>query len=99
MKKLFVILFSAVLFLAGCGDREPLTPPDDIITAEQAQNIVFEKAGVEAQDVTNLQTNLDYDDSRRIWEYEIEFDVGTSEYDSEVNAKDGTVIKFEHDKY
>ena len=58
---------------------------------EKAKEIAFSKAGVTASSVTNLEVELDCDDGILI--YEVEFNVGTNEYEYDINAKDGNIIK------
>lgn len=70
----------------------------EFISSEQAQTIVFERAGVKKEDVTQLETELDYDDDRKEWEYDIEFNVGKTEYGAEVNAVSGEIVKFDKDR-
>lgn len=65
------------------------------ISKDKAKAVAFERAGVKAKDVTRLQIELDYDDDRRIWEYEIDFQVGKMKYEISVNAVIGTITAFE----
>ncbi len=67
------------------------------ISKDKAKAVAFERAGVNAKDVTRLQIELDYDDDRRIWEYEIDFQVGKMEYDICVNAVIGTITSYENE--
>ena len=66
------------------------------ITIEEAQNIALSHAGVSAADARFTKTKLDYDDG--ISKYEIEFVVGTYEYDYEINAANGTIIEYDIDR-
>lgn len=64
------------------------------ISKDKAKAVAFERAGVNAKDVTRLEIELDYDDDRRIWEYELDFRVGKMEYEVSVNAVIGTITSF-----
>lgn len=70
--------------------REPISRDD-------AQRIAFEKAGVTRGDVSLYRIQLDYDDDRRRWEYEIDFYVGGVEYDITLNATDGAILSYERE--
>jgi len=69
--------------------------PDGVtfIGIEEAQRIVFENAGVTAEEVTVTKAKLDFEKGAYV--YEIEFKKGTVEYDYEINAVTGAIIKFE----
>ena len=71
--------------------------PDGVIFigVEEAQRIVLENAGVTAEEVTVTKAKLDFEKGAYV--YEIEFKKGTVEYDYEINAVTGAVIKFEID--
>lgn len=61
------------------------------IGTEKAKEIAFSKAGVTANDVYDLEIELDCDDGILI--YEVEFKSGKNEYEYDINAKDGSIIK------
>lgn len=64
-------------------------------TAEQAKNTALAHAGIDASDVTFINAHLDYDDG--IYAYEGKFYYGNYEYEFEVDADSGAIIKFEMD--
>ena len=66
------------------------------IGAEKAKEIAFNKAGVKSSSVTNLDVEFDCDNGILI--YDVEFDVGNNEYDYEINAKDGSIVKEDVEK-
>ena len=66
------------------------------ITQEEALNIVLEYAGVNRSDIRELECELDSDDGMRY--YEIEFKCNGYEYEAEVNAHTGSIMKFEKDR-
>ncbi len=58
---------------------------------EKAKEIAFNDAGVTSTNITELEIELDCDDGILI--YEVEFKSGSNEYDYDINAKDGNIIK------
>lgn len=70
-------------------NKNALPSPD--IDAETAKSIAFQHAGVAADSVFDLQVDLDYE--RGILVYEIDFQVAANEYEYDINAFDGSVIK------
>ena len=83
------------------NDKLPDTPDHDHeltfdhITAEEAKQIALSHAGVAEADARAVQTELDFD--RGVEVYEVEFSVGRVEYEYEINAETGEVIKAERD--
>lgn len=67
----------------------------DYIGVEKAQSIAFSHAGITEADVLGLHTKLDYEDGLMV--YDVEFYAGEYEYDYEINAKTGDVVKSEKD--
>ena len=63
---------------------------------QAAKSAALAHAGVSAADVTGLRCELDEDGGR--WVYEIEFRAGGVEYEYEIAAADGTVLKAEQDR-
>ena len=79
-------------------DAENYTKPSSsntVISADEARQIALKHAGVSASNVRYDKTELDYDDG--VQKYEIEFRVGQMEYEYEINAVTGTVLKAERD--
>lgn len=68
--------------------------PQDLkdIGIDKAKEAALAHAGFKASDVNFTKTKLDYDDGQQV--YEIEFVKGNTEYDYDINAADGAVIKF-----
>lgn len=64
----------------------------DNITAEEAKTAALNHAGLNASEVTFTKAELDYDDGRA--EYEIEFYSESDEYEYDINAVTGSVIKY-----
>lgn len=71
-------------------------PDGGLITAQEAESIALEYAGLTAEDAGNIRSKLDYDDG--IAEYEVEFKHGGYEYEFEINASNGNIIKSEIDR-
>ncbi|OON92341.1 MAG: hypothetical protein ATN34_02565 [Epulopiscium sp. Nele67-Bin002] len=66
------------------------------LTKDQAKAIAFAHAGVNASNVRDLEIEFDNDDGRRI--YEIEWEVGNTEYECDIDAVTGNILKFEVDR-
>ncbi len=75
------------------GNTQPADPSTTKITAEKAKEIALNHAGVKSSDVTGYKSNLDWDDGVSV--YELEFRAGSYEYDYEINAVTGAVLKSE----
>lgn len=61
----------------------------------RARDIAFSHAGVSSDSVSNYECHLDDDDG--IMNYEIEFECGNCDYEYEIEAVSGAVIKYERD--
>ncbi len=68
-------------------------PESGDIGEARAWEIAYGHAGVAAADAAPSPAKLDYDDGRLV--YELEFFSGGYEYDYEISAADGGVVKFE----
>ena len=68
---------------------------DNFIGEERAKQIALEKAGLSADAVVFERVELDFDDG--VWEYEVEFRQGRTEYSADIKAEDGTVLSWEKD--
>ena len=65
------------------------------ITADQAKAIALQKAGLAETDVTGMKVETDMEHGTK--RYEVEFRQGKKEYNAEINAADGSIIKWEVD--
>lgn len=63
---------------------------ESIISEEEAKNIALKDAGVNETDVTNIRVSRDIDDGRQ--EYEVDFFVGSKEYEYTISAEDGKIL-------
>ena len=62
------------------------------VSLEQAKQIALEQAGVKASEVSFTKAYQSWDDGRAV--YEIEFYVGNTEYDMDVDVNTGRVTDF-----
>lgn len=65
------------------------------IGEEKAKDAALQKAGISADGVVFDRVELEKDDG--VWKYEVEFRQGIIEYDADVKADDGTILKWEVD--
>lgn len=65
------------------------------IGMDAAKQAALAHAGLSATDVTFLEAEYDYDDGRMV--YEVEFRSAGKEYEYEVDAQTGAIIKYESD--
>lgn len=87
MKKLILAIMLVMLIVSGCGEN---TIDKDIkIDEKQAKTIALKE--VENGEIISIE--LDKDDSTP--NYDVVVSDGTNEYDIEINAVDGTIIKNE----
>ncbi len=63
------------------------------ITAEKAKRIALTHAGATEDTVQRFVSKLDNEDGRQV--YEIEFDFNGFEFDYEIDAKSGEILKFD----
>lgn len=68
----------------------------DLISKDDAKRIAFDHAKINEADAKRLKIDLDYDDGIRV--YEIEFDAQGLEFDYDINAKTGEILKFGKEK-
>jgi len=61
------------------------------ITPEKAKEIALNHAGVSSGNITGFKSELDFDNGVNV--YELEFRAGGYEYDYEINAVTGAVLK------
>ena len=63
------------------------------IGEEKAKEIALKKANVTTESVIFDKVELEKDDG--VWQYEVDFKKDTTEYDTEINAMDGSILKWE----
>lgn len=74
-------------------DGSKSTTTSEYIGKAKARDIALQDAGIDAGKVRELDIELDDDDGRVI--YEIEFELGSTEYEYEVDAITGKILKSE----
>lgn len=72
---------------------EPPVVTPEHIDKDAALNAAFDHAGIKAADATQIECELDRDHG--IYIFEIEFRAGDYEYDYDINAETGTVVRYE----
>ena len=110
MKKIITLItiIVALMFMCSCvkapkmSDSKPGPSAENntvetatLITEEEAKEIALEKAELTQDDVAFDRIELDFDDG--VWMYEIEFIHGTTEYEIELCADNGEILKWEKD--
>ena len=68
---------------------------DAYIGEESAKAIALSHAGLEESAIRLLKLELDYEDGRMV--YEVEFIGDTTEYEYEIDATTGDIVKYDHD--
>ena len=63
------------------------------IGAETAVETALKHAGIEAGEASNLKSSLDWEDGRMV--YEVEFDTAQFEYEYDIDARTGEIVKVE----
>ena len=71
-------------------------PTGQLISADQAKEAAFNHAGVKASDARNIKCELDRDDGTV--HYDVDFKVNGYEYDYEIDAATGKVLKSEKER-
>lgn len=102
-------LQSAEDFAENAGDKiensvertvDKITGNDNTDTSQfigeaKAKEIALNKAGLSSDSVIFDKIELDYDDGT--WQYEVEFRKDRNEYDADIKAIDGEVLKWDVD--
>lgn len=73
--------------------KEEKKETSDEITAAEAKAIALKHAGLKESEVTRLKAERDRDDG--IVKYDVEFEKGRMEYDYEIHAETGKILKAE----
>ncbi len=75
--------------------QQQTTNPSGQISLEQAKQIALKHANVSNATFIKTETDMDHG----IVKYELEFYVGTTEYDYEINAATGAVLSYSKDQH
>ena len=94
MKKAVAMVLVVVMMLAFGVNAFAANGP---LTVEQAKQVALDYAGVKAADANFTKAHRDYDNGREV--YEIEFYVGSTEYDMDVDVNTGKVTDFSVDHH
>ena len=89
MKKITAMVLALVMVLALTAGAFAAGR----LTKDEAKQIALKEAGVTAAEATFTKARLDYDDGRE--EYEFEFYADGREFDVDVDANTGRVVKFD----
>ena len=73
-----------------------VTPNDSFIPADQAKEAALDHAGVKAENAKNAQCELDRDDGTV--HYDVDFEANGYEFDYEIDATTGKVLKSEKER-
>ena len=88
MKKILAVILVAVMML--CVSAAAFA--DAFISLDRARQIALDYVGVSAYEATFTKACQDWENGGRV--YEIEFWVGSTEYEMDVNAQNGMVTDF-----
>lgn len=86
---------------SGAANAAPITTSGSAsqsayIGLEAAKEAALKHAGFSASDATFVEAEYDYDDGRMV--YEVEFHVKGTEYDYEIDAQTGAVVKYKNEQ-
>ena len=73
----------------------PAEAASPYLSREEAIAIALKNAGLEESQVTRLKVEFDYDDGRP--EYDVEFKHDGWEYEYEIHAESGKILRFDKD--
>ncbi len=95
MKKLVSVLLALTIVLA-LSVTAFAAPPKDLIGEAKAKEIALDDAGYSEDEVKFVKVKLDFDDG--IYEYEIEFRVGSAEeFEYTIHAESGKILDYDYD--
>jgi hypothetical protein len=92
MKKILAMVMAVVMLLALGASA---FAAGQGLSLEQAKQAALEYAGVKAAEASFTKAHKDWDDGRAV--YEIEFYVGSTEYDMNVDVNTGRITDFSMD--
>ena len=89
MKRIVVLVLAFVMLIGACALAE--------VSIDQAKQIALDKAGVKAEEAIFTKAHADHEDGRAV--FEIEFYVGATEYEMDVDIATGEVTDFETEEH
>ena len=93
MRKLAITIITAAMIITG--SIPVFAKASDTITESDAKAIALNHAGVAEEDAEFINAIRVFDDGYE--EYEVQFYVGATEYDYDVDAHTGAVLSFDQD--
>lgn len=87
---LLLTLFMS-LTLSACVQNSAVGSPSETIGEDRAKQIALEDCGEKEEDIVFQKSSLDFDDGIRI--YEFDFYAEKYEYEYEINAETGKIVK------
>ncbi len=82
---------------SSAGDESWTATVKQQLTEEEAVEIALREAGASHDSASNLTSMLDYDDTTAEPYYDIEFYVGTTHYEYEISALDGSLLEMDRE--
>ena len=79
------------------GNTNPGSSGTASITAERAQQIALNHAGLSSSQVSFVRAHLDWEDGRRVYEVEFYNTSNYTEYDYEIDASSGDILSYDHE--
>lgn len=98
MKRIALATIIISMSLVGCNNSTRLNNQNQIngkVTIEEAKEIAIKHANLTSDQVSFIRTETDFDNG--VEKYDIEFYHNNKEYDYEINASDGQIMKFDYD--
>lgn len=71
--------------------QTPSTTVGAVISEEEAKKIALQDAGLTEEEITGIRVKQEYDNG--IQEYEVDFYAGDKEYDYEIHAETGAILR------
>jgi len=90
MKRIVALVLAFVMLIGGAWTLAE-------VNIDQAKQIALDKAGVKAEDAIFTKAHADHEDGRAV--FEIEFYVGATEYEMDVDIVTGEVTDFETEEH
>ena len=82
---------------SNTGNTNPGSSGTASITAERAQQIALNHAGLSSSQVSFVRAHLDWEDGRRVYEVEFYNTSNYTEYDYEIDASSGDILSYDRE--
>ena len=93
--KIMAGLLLVAALAAGTAYAASSVAHNGLLDQQEAEDFVLMDADVKAEEVSSLRTRLEKQDG--VYVYDIEFYVGSTEYEYEIRAEDGMILEKEKD--